>query len=87
MEIILGGAICPGIKISSDALFQKAAKLPRVELIKTQSIICRNTITSMQAGIVYGYIGQVEYIVEKMKKEMIELHGERTVCSCNGRPC
>lgn len=80
----LGGAICPGIKISSDALFQKAAKLPRVELIKTQSIICRNTITSMQAGIVYGYIGQVQYIVDKMKKEMIELHGEEPLVVATG---
>lgn len=72
----LGGAICPGIKISADALFQKTAKLPRVELIKTKTIICKNTVTSMQAGIVYGYIGQVEYIVKKMKSEMDTL-GEK----------
>lgn len=69
----LGGTICPGIKISSDALFERAAKLPRVELTKTSTVICKNTVTSMQAGIIYGYIGQVEYIVAKMKKEMEDL--------------
>lgn len=72
----LGGNICPGIKISSEALFERAAKLPRVELEKPKSLICKNTITSMQAGIIYGYIGQVEYIVRRMKQEMIAL-GER----------
>lgn len=74
----LGGAICPGIKISSDALFQKAAKLPRVELLRPSEIICKNTVTSMQAGIVYGYIGQVDYIVEKMRNEM-EALGEEDI--------
>ncbi|WP_297522443.1 type III pantothenate kinase [uncultured Clostridium sp.] len=72
----LGGNICPGIKISSEALFERAAKLPRVELEKPKSLICKNTVTSMQAGIIYGYIGQVEYIVKRMKEEMMEL-GER----------
>lgn len=67
----LGGCITPGVKISSDALFERAAKLPRIELEAPQSIICKNTISSMQAGIIYGYIGQVEYIVNKIKKEMI----------------
>lgn len=66
----LGGCISPGIKIASDALFERAAKLPRVELEVPKSIICKNTITSMQAGILYGYIGQVEYIVRKTKEEM-----------------
>lgn len=71
----LGGTISPGIKISSEALFEKAAKLPRVELIKTSGVICKNTVTSMQAGIIYGYTGSVDYIVERMKKEM-EGYGE-----------
>lgn len=71
----LGGTICPGIKISAEALFEKAAKLPRVELVKTPGVICKNTVTSMQAGIIYGYTGSVDYIVEKMKKEM-EAYGE-----------
>ncbi|WP_346930801.1 type III pantothenate kinase [Clostridium sp.] len=69
----IGGTISPGIKISSDALFQKAAKLPRVELIKPETVICKNTVASMQAGIVYGYIGQVDFIVSKIKEEMIAL--------------
>lgn len=71
----LGGAICPGIKISADALFEKAAKLPRIELVKPSHVICKNTISSMQSGIVYGYIGQVDYIVSKMKDELRE-YGE-----------
>ncbi|AAK81136.1 type III pantothenate kinase [Clostridium acetobutylicum] len=72
----LGGAICPGIKVSSEALFEKAAKLPRVELIKPAYAICKNTISSIQSGIVYGYIGQVRYIVERMKEELQE-EGEK----------
>ncbi|MEG2936378.1 MAG: type III pantothenate kinase, partial [Clostridium sp.] len=71
----IGGTICPGIKISSDALFQRAAKLPKVELIKPETVICKNTVSSMQAGIIYGYIGQVDYIVNKIKQEM-EAMGE-----------
>jgi pantothenate kinase, type III len=73
----LGGTICPGIKISLDALVERAAKLPRVELVKPSTIICKNTVNSMQAGIIYGYIGQVDYIVSKMKKEMKD-YGEET---------
>lgn len=80
----LGGAICPGVKISSDALFERAAKLPRVELVKTDKIICKNTVSSMQAGIVYGYIGQVEYIVDKMKKEMMEISSEEPYVIATG---
>lgn len=68
----LGGVICPGIKISSDALFQRASKLPRIELIKPECVIGRNTVSSMQAGIVYGYVGQVDYIVKRMITEMKE---------------
>lgn len=60
----------PGIKISANALWQKAAKLPEIEIKKPPSILAKNTITSMQAGLVYGYIGQVEYIVNKVKEEM-----------------
>lgn len=74
----IGGTICPGIKISSEALFEKAAKLPRVELIKPPGVVCKNTVTSMQAGIVYGYTGQVDYIIDKMKKEMMQL-GEKNI--------
>jgi type III pantothenate kinase len=66
----LGGAITPGIGISTEALFQRAAKLPRIELIKPEKAIGRNTVSSMQAGIVFGYAGQVDYIVSRFKKEM-----------------
>ncbi len=65
-----GGAIAPGIKISSEALFQRAAKLPRVELVKPETVIGKNTINSMQAGIIFGYVGQVDYIVNRMKQEL-----------------
>ncbi len=66
----LGGIICPGIKISMDALFARAAKLPRVELSRPKKVIGTNTVESMQSGAVYGYAGQVDYIVGKMKAEM-----------------
>lgn len=68
----LGGTIAPGIKISSDALFEKTAQLPRVELLGPGHVICRNTIESMQAGLVYGHMGVVEYIVGKMKQDYAE---------------
>lgn len=68
----LGGVICPGIKISAEALFQSTAKLPRVELTKPETVIGRNTAVSIQSGIFYGYVGQVNYIINKMKKEMKE---------------
>lgn len=66
----LGGAIAPGIGISTEALFQRAAKLPRIELVKPKSVICRNTITSMQSGIIFGFTGQVDEIVRRMKAEL-----------------
>jgi len=66
----LGGTIAPGIKISSDALFQQAAKLPRVELVKPGKVICKNTVNSIQSGVIYGYVGLVEYIIKKMEKEL-----------------
>jgi type III pantothenate kinase len=66
----LGGAIAPGIGISTEALFQRAAKLPRIELVKPRTVICRNTVTSMQSGIIYGFTGQVDEIVRRMKEEL-----------------
>jgi pantothenate kinase, type III len=80
----LGGTISPGIKISSEALFERAAKLPRIELIKPAGVICKNTVSSMQAGIVYGYIGQVDYIVNKMRKELMELGEEEPTIIATG---
>ena len=66
----LGGAICPGLKLAADALTENTAKLPRFELVKPEFAIGRNTVTNMQAGIVFGYIGQIKYLVERMKREM-----------------
>lgn len=68
----LGGTIAPGLVISSDALFEKTAKLPRVELLEPGHVICRNTIESMQSGLVYGHMGVVDFIVNKMKEEYME---------------
>ncbi len=66
----LGGLICPGIKISMEALFTQTAKLPRVEILKPPSVIGKTTITSMQSGAFYGFIGQVDYIVKKIRSEL-----------------
>ncbi|NLX62134.1 MAG: type III pantothenate kinase [Tissierellia bacterium] len=66
----LGGAIAPGIRISSEALFLKAAKLPKVELVKPKNVIGKNTVNSIQAGLIYGYVGLVDYILEKMIEEI-----------------
>jgi type III pantothenate kinase len=66
----MGGCITPGIMISSEALFERAAKLPRVELSKPKSIIAKDTVSSMQAGIMYGYAGLVDGIVGRMIAEV-----------------
>ncbi|MBQ1489667.1 MAG: type III pantothenate kinase [Eubacterium sp.] len=71
----LGGTIAPGLKISSDALFQRTAMLPKVELEEPGHTICRNTIQSMQSGLVYGHMGLVEYVVKKMKVELASITG------------
>lgn len=68
----IGGTIAPGLKISSEALFEKTSKLPKVELEEPGRVICRNTINSMQSGLVYGHMGMVDYIVKKMKQELLE---------------
>jgi type III pantothenate kinase len=65
----LGGAIAPGISISTEALFQRAAKLPRVEMVRPARVIGRDTITSMQSGIIFGFAGQVDGIVGRMSRE------------------
>ncbi|OEF95780.1 type III pantothenate kinase [Desulfuribacillus alkaliarsenatis] len=66
----LGGAIAPGIRISTEALFARAAKLPRIELVRPSKVIGKNTVASMQSGIINGYIGQLDGIVRRMKTEM-----------------
>lgn len=72
----LGGIIAPGIKICSDALFEKTAKLPRVELEAPGHVLCRNTNEGMQAGIVYGNMGMTERIVAMMKQEIRDYTGK-----------
>ena len=67
-----GGAIAPGVGISADALFDRASKLPRVEFSCPDQIVAKNTVSSMQAGIFFGYVGLVEGIVSRMKKELPE---------------
>lgn len=66
----LGGAICPGINISMEALFQNASKLPRVEFARPPHVVGRNTVHSMQSGFVYGYVGLVDGICERMQVEL-----------------
>ena len=65
----VGGVTSPGIRTSANALWQQAAKLPEIEIRKPQYILAKDTVTSMQGGLVYGYIGQTEYIIRKMKVE------------------
>ncbi len=66
----IGGVIAPGIKGSLDSLVSGTAKLPRVEIEAPKSVIATNTVTNMQAGIVFGFAGLVEYIIKKIKKEL-----------------
>jgi type III pantothenate kinase len=66
----LGGSICPGIGISMEALFRHAAKLPRVEFSRPPHVVGRNTVHSMQSGLVYGYVGLVDGICERMTAEL-----------------
>jgi type III pantothenate kinase len=66
----LGGAIAPGLMISAEALFARAAKLPKVELLRPKNIIGRDTVSSMQAGIIIGYVGLVDELVTRIKQEV-----------------
>jgi type III pantothenate kinase len=65
-----GGAIAPGVITSANALYQAAAKLPRVEVARPASVVGKNTVTSMQAGLFYGYVGLVDGIVARMQKQV-----------------
>lgn len=67
-----GGAIAPGLAISAEALFQRASKLPRVDIARPQHVIAKNTVESMQSGMYFGYIGLVDGIVERIKAESME---------------
>jgi type III pantothenate kinase len=76
----LGGVICPGIGISADALFQRTARLPRVEIRKPARVIGTNTVGSLQSGLYYGYLGLVDGILERLLEEM----GEETKVLATG---
>jgi type III pantothenate kinase len=69
----MGGAIAPGINISTEALYSRAAKLPRIEITRPDNIIGKNTVSAMQSGILYGYVGQVEGIVKRIKDQAKEV--------------
>ncbi|MBP2242603.1 type III pantothenate kinase [Cytobacillus eiseniae] len=77
----MGGAIAPGIGISTEALYSRAAKLPRIEIVRPDDIIGKNTVSAMQAGILFGYVGQVEGIVKRMKDRS---KGNPTVIATGG---
>ena len=68
----MGGAIAPGINIATEALYSKAAKLPRIEIARPDGVVGKNTVAAMQSGILYGYVGQVEGIVKRMKEQSSE---------------
>lgn len=76
----LGGAICPGVNISADALFQRTAKLPRIDVRKPSTVIGRTTVGAMEAGLFYGYVGMVEGLVRRMRDEL----GGQAVCVATG---
>jgi type III pantothenate kinase len=76
----LGGAICPGVTISADALFQRAARLPRVEVRKPSRVIGRTTVGAIESGLFYGYVGMVEGVISRMKGEL----GSTATCVATG---
>jgi type III pantothenate kinase len=78
----LGGVICPGIGISADALFQRAARLPRVDVRKPPAVIGDTTVRSMQSGLFFGYVSMVDGIVTRMRAELDR--GKRSACIATG---
>ncbi|GAA0311205.1 type III pantothenate kinase [Gracilibacillus halotolerans] len=80
-EAYVGGLITPGVNISLDALYRNAAKLPKIELKRTENIIGQSTVEAMQSGVYYGYVGQVEEIVRRMKANV---NGNPTVIATGG---
>jgi len=76
----LGGAICPGVQISADALFQRAARLPRIDVRKPASVVGQTTVGAMESGLFYGYVGMVEGLVRRMGDEL----GGNALCVATG---
>jgi type III pantothenate kinase len=77
----MGGCIAPGVMISSEALFEKASKLPRVELSTPRTVVTKDTVSAMQSGIMYGYAGLVDGIVERI---MVEINSKPLVVATGG---
>ena len=76
----LGGAICPGVTISADALFQRAARLPRIDVRKPSRVVGRTTVGAMESGLFWGYVGMVEGLVRRMDAEL----GGNAICVATG---
>ena len=76
----LGGAICPGVQISADALFQRAARLPRIDVRKPASVVGQTTVGALESGLFYGYVGMVEGLVRRMSDEL----GGNALCVATG---
>jgi type III pantothenate kinase len=76
----LGGSICPGVSISADALFQRAARLPRVDVRKPASVIGRTTVGAIESGLFYGYVSMVEGLIARMRTEL----GGNSLCVATG---
>ena len=66
----IGGVMAPGVNVSVEALFTQAAKLPRIELVKPQTVLARNTVHAMQSGVIFGFAGQVDEVVARLREEM-----------------
>lgn len=80
----VGGAIAPGIEISIDALSSRGAQLHKIELVRPRSVVAKNTVEALQSGIIFGFAGQVDGIVERMSEELADDPGQVTVIATGG---
>ena len=80
----VGGAIAPGIEISIDALSSRGAQLHKIELVRPRSVVAKNTVEALQSGIIFGFAGQVDGIVERMSEELADAPEEVTVIATGG---
>jgi type III pantothenate kinase len=80
----VGGAIAPGIEISVDALSSRGAQLHKIELVRPRSVIAKNTVEALQSGIIFGFAGQVDGVVERMSEELAEGTEDVTVVATGG---
>jgi len=78
----LGGAICPGVTISADALFQRAARLPRIDVRKPATVVGKTTVGAMESGLFWGYVGMVEGLVRRMSAELAGPGGNAAGVRC-----